>query len=73
MFIIGPTMVGAGKKTFLMKTLRLELVFANTVCYKSTILLIFEAEFRESALDFLSYSESTIGPTLFGPEEKISK
>ena len=31
--------------------------FANTELYKSTILLIFEAEFTESVLDKLSYPE----------------
>ena len=45
---------------------------ANTVSYKSTILLIFEAEFTESVLDKLLHPESTIKPTLVGPEEKFS-
>ena len=50
----------------------LGLVFANAVFYRSTILLIFEAEFTESVLDKLSYPESNIKPTLVGPEEKVS-
>ena len=47
-------MVGAGEKKFLMKALgwlenaALGLVFANTVFYKSTVLLIFEEKFIES-------------------------
>ena len=45
----------------------LGLVFANTVFYKSTILLIFEAEFTEGVLDKLSYPESIMRPTLVGP------
>ena len=65
-------------KKFEVKALRwlenaiLELVLANTVSYKSTILLIFEAEFTESVLDKLLHPESTIKPTLVGPEEKFS-
>ena len=50
----------------------LELVFANTAFYKSTILKIFEAEFTESVLDKLSYPDSTIRPALVGPAEKFS-
>ena len=37
------------------------------------ILIIFCTEFPESALDICSYTESTIGPTILGPSEKISK
>ena len=50
----------------------LELVSASTEFYKSTILLVFEAEFTENELVKLSYPESTIRPTLVGPEEKLS-
>ena len=39
----------------------LMLVFGNTVFYKSTILLIFEAEVTESVLDILLYPGPTIG------------
>ena len=62
------------RKKFEMKALRwlenaiLGLVFANTVFYKSTILLIFEAillifeaEFTESVSDKLSHPEYCIG------------
>ena len=54
-------MDGAGEKNLTWKALRwlenaiLVLVFANTVFYKSTILLIFEVELTESVLDKLSY------------------
>ena len=74
---IGITMVGTREKKFEMKALRwlenviLGLAFGNTVFYSCTILLIFEAEFIESVLDKLSYSESTIRPTMVGPEEKF--
>ena len=50
----------------------LGLVFANTVFYRGTILLIYEAEFTGSVLDKLSYPESTIRPSLVGAEEKFS-
>ena len=40
----------------------LMLVFGSTVFYKSTILLIFEAEVTESVLDILLYPGLTIGP-----------
>ena len=75
---IGLTIVGTGKKKFKVKALRwvenaiLGVVFTNTAFYKSTILLIFEAEFTRSMLDKLSYPESTIRPTLVGPKEKFS-
>ena len=49
----------------------MKLVFASTVLHKSAISLIFEAEFKESALNILSYPECTMGPTLVGPEEKF--
>ena len=49
----------------------LGLVFADTVCYKSINLLIFEAEVLEK--DKLSHPESTIRPTLVRAEEKFSK
>ena len=51
----------------------LKLVFANTVIHKSSILLIFEAQFTESVLGTLLYPEFMIGPTLVGPKEKFSK
>ena len=50
----------------------LKLGFANTVFHKRAILLIFEARFTEGVLDTLSYLESTIGPTMVGPREKLS-
>jgi len=67
------------RKIFNIKALRwlenamLKMDFENTVFHKRTMLLIFEAELTESVLDFLSYRESTIGPTIFGAEEKFSK
>ena len=42
----------------------------STVFRKSAILLIFEAEITGSLLGFLSYTESTIGPIVVGPEGK---
>ena len=39
--------------------------------YNSIIVLIFEAEFTESVLDKVLYLESTIRPTLVGPEENF--
>ena len=72
-------MVGAGEKSFQIKALRclengiLKLVSASTVFHKRAILLIFEAEFTESVLDFLSYPESNLGLTMVGPPKKFSK
>ena len=47
--------------------------FANTVCNKGGILLIFEAEHTKSVLDILSHPESTVGPIMAWPEEKFAK
>ena len=72
-------MVGAGENSFNMKALRcliidsLKLVFASAVFHKSAILLIFETEFTESVLSILLYPESTLGPTMVGPDEKFSR
>ena len=50
---VGRTMAGVGEKKFQNLALRclesaiLKLDFANTVCHKRAILLIFEAEFTE--------------------------
>ena len=51
----------------------LKLDFANTAFHKRDKLLIFEAEFTETVLHILSYPDSTVGPTMVGPEEKFSK
>ena len=51
----------------------LKLVFASALSHKSAILLISEAEFTESVLNILLYPESTLGPTMVGPEENFSK
>ena len=72
-------MVGTRKRTFKMKALRslesgiFELVFVNTVLYKSDILLIFEVDFTESVLDIILYTETTQGPAIVEAEEKFSK
>ena len=42
-------------------------------CKQQSHLLIFQAESTENVLDILSYSESTIRPTMVGPGEKFSK
>ena len=51
----------------------MKLDFINAVSHKRTMLLAFEVEFTECILDALSYSESTIGPTMVETEEKFSK
>ena len=47
----------------------LRLSFANTLFHKRTILLAFEAEFKENSLEILLYLE----PTNVGPGENMSK
>ena len=72
-------MDGAGQNSFNMQALiwmkngTLKLVFASAVFHKSPILLIFEAQFTKSVLNILLYPESTLVPTVVGPEEKSSK
>ena len=43
----------------------LRLVFAGTVFHKRAILLIINAKYTESWLDFRSYPESTLNPPWF--------
>ena len=49
---------------------RLENAILNvTLANYGVILIIFYTEFTESVLDVLSYPESTIRPTMVGPEK----
>ena len=72
-------MIGTGENSFNTKALswlkngNLKLVFASAASHKSAMFLISEAEFTESVLNILLYPESTLGPTIVGPEEKFSK
>ena len=66
----GPPWLGP-EKTFKIEVLRrLENAILNVILANNrAILLIFYAEFRESVLDIHSYPESTIRPTMVGPEK----
>ena len=74
-FTTKPTMVGVGENSFNIKALRwlkndiLKLVFAIEVFDKGAVFQIYEAEFTEGVLNILLFPESTLGPTMVGPEE----
>ena len=67
------------RKQFNMKALKwlkngiLKIAFASAVFRKSAVLLIFEVEFTESALNILLYPESTQGSSMAGPEKHFFK
>ena len=68
--VLGPTMVGPGVRIFKIKSLRwlerviLKLDFANTLCHKSSILVIFRAESAES-VRFSRIQNPQLGPPLW--------
>ena len=70
--VIGPTMVGPGDRIFKIKSLRwlksviLKLDFANTLCPKSSMLVIFRAESTES-VRFARIQNPQLGSPLWAP------
>ena len=51
----------------------MRMVFAYTASHKRAVLLSFELELTESLLDIPSYPVPTMGPTMVGPGETLSK